>query len=250
MAVDADAASERLRQIRILRLPASTTVPGPRQVQNAVQLRTATSPSSDRNAQGRPTPTSIRQPADPAGGRRAACTSSRCTRAVAAPSYPLLQQGAWCRYGDKIGFGPRLDEALDAVFGVDDVRHATAGPSRPPAHGSRRPPATRRRQGGAARTPRRPARDGRTALKNERLGRRTPRPRTTSRTRCNGGDAQPRPQTRRKRCEARRQRRAERQRTVRRKGEPADPAEQRLIRGNHPASWYGLHTTTRGGAAR
>ncbi|HYO86087.1 MAG TPA: UPF0182 family protein [Dermatophilaceae bacterium] len=156
LAVDADAGSEKGKRragygvMRLLRLPSSTNVPGPLQVQN--QIGTS-------NANSRDFPTTLNNFLNinnqsgsrvlrgnlltlPVGGGLL-YVQPIYVRPAAATSYPLMR-AVVVAFGTRLAWGNTLDGALDQLFGGDAGVGATASEPTPstPVPPGQRPPAT------------------------------------------------------------------------------------------------------------
>ena len=105
----------------------------------------------------------VRQPADPARGRRPALRAAGVRARSGRRRRTRCCRRCSSSFGDQIGFADTLDEALDQVFGGGATAPAAPTPRRAAArHGATPPP--RRRAGGGSPTPRRPARQARQTL--------------------------------------------------------------------------------------
>nr|WP_076388382.1 UPF0182 family protein [Vaginimicrobium propionicum] len=145
MAVVADAADPDYGKIRVLRLSDTYQVPGPNQTYNAIQ--------SDQRVQQALLPFTTQGAAEPVYGNLLTLpigggliyVEPIYTRGRTQGSYPVLRFIA-VRFGDHIGIGETLQEALDMVFqgdaGVDTGENQTEqtetdeGQVTPPATGS------------------------------------------------------------------------------------------------------------------
>jgi hypothetical protein len=118
ISVDSDATRDDYGTIRILRLPSNTQVPGPSQIANTF--------ASDQEIQDRLlafTRTNSRALYGnlltlPVGDGLLYVQPVYTQRQAGAGNYPVLSY-VLASFGDKVGFGSNLSEALDVVLGAD-----------------------------------------------------------------------------------------------------------------------------------
>ncbi|GAA4346689.1 UPF0182 family protein [Angustibacter luteus] len=110
-------------KLRVLQLPKDTVVSGPGQVQNNFNANPTVSQQLNLLRQGSTKVESGNLLTLPVGGGLL-YVQPVYVRGTGTTSYPLLQK-VLVSFGDKIGFGDTLDEALDQVFGGNSG--ATAG---------------------------------------------------------------------------------------------------------------------------
>lgn len=112
-------------QLRLLRLPTDTLVPGPGQAQNKFNSDPTVSQALNLLRQGASAVLNGNLLTLPVGGGLL-YVQPVYVRSTGETSYPTLQR-VLVAFGDKIGFAPTLDEALDQLFGGDSG--AAAGDS-------------------------------------------------------------------------------------------------------------------------
>jgi uncharacterized membrane protein (UPF0182 family) len=131
LAAEADAGSkagvkaEDYGKLRLLELPRSTSVPGPGQAQNRFNSDPTVSNALNLLRQGASEVKNGNLLSLPVGGGML-YVQPVYVQSSGAASYPTLQR-VLVNFGEKVGFAPTLDEALDQVFGGDSG--ATAGDS-------------------------------------------------------------------------------------------------------------------------
>ena len=129
-AVDANAGDvagqkrEGYGKLRVLQLPKDTVVSGPGQVQNNFNANPTVSQQLNLLRQGGSTKVESGNLLTLPVGGGLLYVQPVYVRGTGTTSYPLLQK-VLVSFGDKIGFGDTLDEALDQVFGGNSG--ATAG---------------------------------------------------------------------------------------------------------------------------
>nr|WP_276319536.1 UPF0182 family protein [Cellulomonas endophytica] len=137
LAADSDAGSEagvkgeRYGALRLLELPRDSTVPGPGQVANNFNTDPDVSTTLNLLAQRSTTVVRGNLLTLPVGGGLL-YVQPVYIQAATGTSFPLLQK-VLVGFGDDIGFGDTLDEALDQVFGGDSGFEAgeDTGPQEP-----------------------------------------------------------------------------------------------------------------------
>ncbi|GHG47462.1 UPF0182 protein [Sinomonas cellulolyticus] len=102
-------------KLRLLKLPTDTLVPGPGQVQNTFNSDTNVSQSLNLLRQGASEVLNGNLLTLPVGGGLL-YVQPVYVKSTGATSYPTLQR-VLVAFGDKIGFAPTLDKALDDLFG-------------------------------------------------------------------------------------------------------------------------------------
>jgi uncharacterized membrane protein (UPF0182 family) len=152
MAVDADAGSQTgvkrpgYGQLRLLKLPKDTVVPGPGQVQNNFNTDADVSSQLNILQRGSTTVTRGNLLTLPFGGGLLYVQPVYVRSSGGGTSYPLLQKVLVAFGGKEIGYADTLQEALDQVFGKssgDD--DAGGGGTTPPAPGGAPPSAAQQR---------------------------------------------------------------------------------------------------------
>ncbi|GAA2198219.1 UPF0182 family protein [Sinomonas flava] len=131
LAADSDAGSKagvkgtEYGKLRLLQLPTDTLVPGPGQVQNKFNSDPSVSQALNLLRQGASDVLNGNLLTLPVGGGLL-YVQPVYVKSTGTTSYPTLQR-VLVAFGDKIGFAPTLDAALDQLFGGDSG--ATAGDS-------------------------------------------------------------------------------------------------------------------------
>jgi uncharacterized membrane protein (UPF0182 family) len=131
LAADSDAGSEKgvkaegYGKLRLLQLPTETQVPGPGQAQNKFNSDPTVSQALNLLRQGASDVLNGNLLTLPVGGGLL-YVQPVYLKSTGETSYPTLQR-VLVAFGDKIGFAPTLDAALDQLFGGDSG--ATAGDS-------------------------------------------------------------------------------------------------------------------------
>ena len=151
LAADSDAGNEKgvkaesYGQLRLLQIPPEAQVPGPGQAQNKFNSDPTVSQALNLLRQGASDVLNGNLLTLPVGGGLL-YVQPVYLRSTGETSYPTLQR-VLVAFGDKIGFAPTLDDALNQLFGGDSG--ATAGDSAnngqtppPTAGGGTTPPAT------------------------------------------------------------------------------------------------------------
>jgi uncharacterized membrane protein (UPF0182 family) len=150
LAADSDAGNQKgvkaesYGQLRLLQIPPEAQVPGPGQAQNKFNSDPTVSQALNLLRQGASAVLNGNLLTLPVGGGLL-YVQPVYLRSTGETSYPTLQR-VLVAFGDKIGFAPTLDEALNQLFGGNSG--ATAGDSAnngrtpPPATGGGTPPAT------------------------------------------------------------------------------------------------------------
>ena len=130
-AVNADASSPDYGLLRVLRMSDSSQIDGPGQSFNAM---TTNEKVADRlpRFRSRCLERCVRQPADPARRRRPALRHPRPQRQGSTGSYPALRFVV-VRFGQEVGIGDTLQQALDEVFGESGVNTGEGGDGPEPA---------------------------------------------------------------------------------------------------------------------
>ena len=149
LAADSDAGNQKgvkaesYGQLRLLQIPPETQVPGPGQAQNKFNSDPTVSQALNLLRQGASAVLNGNLLTLPVGGGMA-YVQPVYLRSTGETSYPTLQR-VLVAFGDKIGFAPTLDEALNQLFG--GASGATAGdsanngqtPATPPPDGATPP---------------------------------------------------------------------------------------------------------------
>ncbi|CAN7424023.1 UPF0182 family protein [Arthrobacter sp. LjRoot78] len=149
LAADSDAGNQKgvkaesYGQLRLLQIPPEAQVPGPGQAQNKFNSDPTVSQALNLLRQGASDVLNGNLLTLPVGGGLL-YVQPVYLRSTGETSYPTLQR-VLVAFGDKIGFAPTLDQALNQLFGGDSG--ASAGDSdnngqTPPATGGGTPPAT------------------------------------------------------------------------------------------------------------
>jgi uncharacterized membrane protein (UPF0182 family) len=131
LAADSDAGSQKgvkadsYGQLRLLQIPPETQVPGPGQAQNKFNSDPTVSQALNLLRQGASAVLNGNLLTLPVGGGMA-YVQPVYLRSTGETSYPTLQR-VLVAFGDKIGFAPTLNEALNQLFGGNSG--ATAGDS-------------------------------------------------------------------------------------------------------------------------
>ena len=131
LAADSDAGSQagvkgpEYGKLRLLQLPTDTLVPGPGQVQNKFNSDPTVSQALNLLRQGASDVLNGNLLTLPVGGGLL-YVQPVYVKSTGTTSYPTLQR-VLVAFGDKIGFAPSLDAALDQLFGGDSG--AAAGDS-------------------------------------------------------------------------------------------------------------------------
>lgn len=131
LAADSDAGKEKgvkaesYGQLRLLQIPPETNVPGPGQAQNKFNSDPTVSQALNLLRQGASAVLNGNLLTLPVGGGMA-YVQPVYLRSTGETSYPTLQR-VLVAFGDKIGFAPTLDEALNQLFGGESG--ASAGDS-------------------------------------------------------------------------------------------------------------------------
>ncbi|HEX9225736.1 MAG TPA: UPF0182 family protein, partial [Arthrobacter sp.] len=121
LAADSDAGNEKgvkaesYGQLRLLQIPPETNVPGPGQAQNKFNSDPTVSQALNLLRQGASAVLNGNLLTLPVGGGMA-YVQPVYLRSTGETSYPTLQR-VLVAFGDKIGFAPTLDEALNQLFG-------------------------------------------------------------------------------------------------------------------------------------
>ena len=160
LAADSDAGKEKgvkaesYGQLRLLQIPPETNVPGPGQAQNKFNSDPTVSQALNLLRQGASAVLNGNLLTLPVGGGMA-YVQPVYLRSTGETSYPTLQR-VLVAFGDKIGFAPTLDEALNQLFGGESGASAgdsaNNGQDARLAHDAGRHPVRsgqHRRQGGA-----------------------------------------------------------------------------------------------------
>lgn len=149
LAADSDAGNEKgvkadsYGKLRLLELPTDTQVPGPGQAQNKFNSDPTVSQALNLLRQGASDVLNGNLLTLPVGGGLL-YVQPVYLKSTGETSYPTLQR-VLVAFGDKIGFAPTLDEALNQLFGGDsgasagDVANNGQTPTAPP--GTTTPPA-------------------------------------------------------------------------------------------------------------
>ena len=123
LAADSDAGNQKgvkadsYGQLRLLQIPPETQVPGPGQAQNKFNSDPTVSQALNLLRQGASAVLNGNLLTLPVGGGMA-YVQPVYLRSTGETSYPTLQR-VLVAFGDKIGFAPTLDEALNQLFGGD-----------------------------------------------------------------------------------------------------------------------------------
>ena len=131
LAADSDAGNQKgvkadsYGQLRLLQIPPETQVPGPGQAQNKFNSDPTVSQALNLLRQGASAVLNGNLLTLPVGGGML-YVQPVYLRSTGETSYPTLQR-VLVAFGDKIGFAPTLDEALNQLFGGDSG--AAAGDS-------------------------------------------------------------------------------------------------------------------------
>ncbi len=149
LAADSDAGNQKgvkaesYGQLRLLQIPPEAQVPGPGQAQNKFNSDPTVSQALNLLRQGASDVLNGNLLTLPAGGGLL-YVQPVYLRSTGETSYPTLQR-VLVAFGDKIGFAPTLDQALNQLFGGDSGASAgdsdNNGQTPPPATGGT-PPAT------------------------------------------------------------------------------------------------------------
>ncbi len=115
MAVNADASSKDYGTLRVLRLPSTTQVEGPNQVANTFESDTAIAEATLALRQSGADTREGNLLTLPVGGGLLYVQPVYVERQSGTASYPLLRL-VLVSFGNKVGFGRTLDEALSQVF--------------------------------------------------------------------------------------------------------------------------------------
>jgi uncharacterized membrane protein (UPF0182 family) len=121
LAADSDAGNQKgvkadsYGQLRLLQIPPETQVPGPGQAQNKFNSDPTVSQALNLLRQGASAVLNGNLLTLPVGGGMA-YVQPVYLRSTGETSYPTLQR-VLVAFGDKIGFAPTLDEALNQLFG-------------------------------------------------------------------------------------------------------------------------------------
>ncbi len=157
LAADSDAGNQKgvkadsYGQLRLLQIPPEANVPGPGQAQNKFNSDPTVSQALNLLRQGASAVLNGNLLTLPVGGGLL-YVQPVYLKSTGETSYPTLQR-VLVAFGDKIGFAPTLDEALNQLFGGRSVPPPATRPTT-----ARRPPPRRRgppRPPPAAPTPRR-----------------------------------------------------------------------------------------------
>ncbi len=119
---EAGVKSEDYGKLRLLELPRSTSVPGPGQAQNRFNSDPTVSNALNLLRQGASEVINGNLLSLPVGGGML-YVQPVYVQSSGASSYPTLQR-VLASFGEKVGFAPTLDEALDQVFGGDSGANA------------------------------------------------------------------------------------------------------------------------------
>jgi uncharacterized membrane protein (UPF0182 family) len=131
LAADSDAGKEKgvkaesYGQLRLLQIPPESNIPGPGQAQNKFNSDPTVSQALNLLRQGASAVLNGNLLTLPVGGGMA-YVQPVYLRSTGETSYPTLQR-VLVAFGDKIGFAPTLDEALNQLFGGESG--ASAGDS-------------------------------------------------------------------------------------------------------------------------
>ncbi|MCY1228234.1 hypothetical protein D9M72_405350 [compost metagenome] len=150
LAADSDAGNQKgvkaesYGQLRLLQIPPEAQVPGPGQAQNKFNSDPTVSQALNLLRQGASAVLNGNLLTLPVGGGLL-YVQPVYLRSTGETSYPTLQR-VLVAFGDKIGFAPTLDEALNQLFGGQSGAKAgdfaNNGQTPPPAAGGSTPPAT------------------------------------------------------------------------------------------------------------
>jgi uncharacterized membrane protein (UPF0182 family) len=119
---EAGVKSEDYGKLRLLELPRSTSVPGPGQAQNRFNSDPTVSNALNLLRQGASEVINGNLLSLPVGGGML-YVQPVYVQSSGASSYPTLQR-VLASFGERVGFAPTLDEALDQVFGGDSGANA------------------------------------------------------------------------------------------------------------------------------
>ncbi len=127
ISVNSETRSEGYGKMQILQLPADTQVPGPSQVANQFQTDTGVSDVLLPFKQNQSTVLSFGNLLTlPVGDGLLYVQPVYVRRTAAAGSYPVLQY-VLATFGDKVGFGTGLDEALRMALGLEPAPEGSTG---------------------------------------------------------------------------------------------------------------------------
>jgi uncharacterized membrane protein (UPF0182 family) len=150
LAADSDAGNQKgvkadsYGQLRLLQIPPETQVPGPGQAQNKFNSDPTVSQALNLLRQGASAVLNGNLLTLPVGGGMA-YVQPVYLRSTGETSYPTLQR-VLVAFGDKIGFAPTLDEALNQLFGgnsgaaAGDSANKGQTPATPTTPGGATPP--------------------------------------------------------------------------------------------------------------
>ena len=134
LAADSDAGNQKgvkadsYGQLRLLQIPPETQVPGPGQAQNKFNSDPTVSQALNLLRQGASAVLNGNLLTLPVGGGMA-YVQPVYLRSTGETSYPTLQR-VLVAFGDKIGFAPTLDEALNQLFGGNSGAAQATRPTR------------------------------------------------------------------------------------------------------------------------
>ena len=158
LAADSDAGNQKgvkadsYGQLRLLQIPPETQVPGPGQAQNKFNSDPTVSQALNLLRQGASAVLNGNLLTLPVGGGMA-YVQPVYLRSTGETSYPTLQR-VLVAFGDKIGFAPTLDEALNQLFGgnsgaaAGDSANKGQTPATPTTPGGATPPPGQHRREG------------------------------------------------------------------------------------------------------
>ena len=127
MAVNADAHSDEYGQVQVLRLPGDTQVDGPGQVANRFESDPAVATELSLPRQGGPETITGNLLTLPVGGGLMYVQPVYVQQAGStAATFPVLRR-VLVSFGERVGFAPTLQEALDDVF-LGEAGIETGGP--------------------------------------------------------------------------------------------------------------------------